>query len=162
MGNDQPPLARAVTRRALTKKPLSVRRATSLIVAVTVIVTIAGGVAIWLLDHKEYPDIGTSLWWAVQTVTTVGYGDVVPQDAVGRVIGTIVMVTGIGFIAVFTAAVTAALIEQARRRQRASDGADTSVQLDRIEVRLGAIETALAQPGQAPRPAAEPGEDKPS
>jgi voltage-gated potassium channel len=162
MESEQTPLARAVTRRALTKKPLSVRRATSLIISVTFIVTIAGGLAIWLLDHKEYPDIGTSLWWAVQTVTTVGYGDVVPHDAVGRVIGTIVMVTGIGFIAVFTAAVTAALIEQARRRQRASDSADTSVQLDRIEARLGAIETALAPPGHAPLPAAEPGEEKPS
>src|SRR6478672_475688 len=147
MESEQAPLARPIARKVLTKKPLSVRRATSLIISVTFIVTIAGGVAIWLLDHKEYPDIGTSLWWAVQTVTTVGYGDVVPHNAVGRVIGTVVMVTGIGFIAVVTAAVTAALIEQARRRQRASEGPDTSVQLDRIEARLGAIETALAQRG---------------
>jgi voltage-gated potassium channel len=161
MENEQSPLARAVTRKALTKKPLSVRRATSLIVAVTVIVTIAGGAAIWLLDHKEYPDIGTSLWWAVQTVTTVGYGDVVPHDAVGRVIGTMVMLAGIGFIAVFTAAVTAALIEQARRRQASAEG-DTSLKLDRIEARLGAIEDSLAHRGQAPRPPAEPGEGKPS
>jgi voltage-gated potassium channel len=161
MGNEQAPLARGITRKALTKKPLSVRRATSLIITVTFIVTIAGAVAIWLLDHKEFPDFGTSLWWAVQTVTTVGYGDVVPHQTGGRLIGTIVMLAGIGFIAVMTAAVTAALIEQARRRLASREG-DTSLQLNRIEARLGAIEDALAHRGQAPRPAAEPGEEKPS
>jgi hypothetical protein len=61
------------------------------------------------------------------------------------------MLTGIGFIAVMTAAVTASLIEQARRRQMASDEGDTSLQLDRIEKRLGAIEETLAQRGQPPQ-----------
>ena len=161
MADEQAPLARGVTRKALTKKPLSVRRATTLIVAVTFIVTIAGGIGIWLLDHKEFPDFGTSLWWAVQTVTTVGYGDVVPHDTTGRLIGTAVMLAGIGFIAVMTAAVTAALIEQARRRLASGEG-DTSLQLDRIEARLGAIEDGLAHRGQASGPAVEPGQDKPS
>jgi voltage-gated potassium channel len=148
MGTNDPPVARARAVKMLTRKPLTVARATQLIVIVTLIVTVGGGVAIWLLDHKEFSDLGTSLWWAVQTVTTVGYGDVVPHATVGRVIGTLVMLTGIGFIAVMTAAVTASLIEQARRRQSASDH-DSSLQLDRIETRLGAIESAL-------------GEDKPS
>ena len=129
----------------MTRKPLTVARATQLIVIVTLVVTVGGGVAIWLLDHKEFPDAGTSLWWAVQTVTTVGYGDVVPHATIGRAIGTVVMLSGIGFIAVITAAVTAALIEQARRRQSASDKQDTSSQLDRIEARLGAIESGLTE-----------------
>ena len=50
MANEQAPLARGVTRKALTKKPLSVRRATTLIVAVTFIVTIAGGSAVLEID----------------------------------------------------------------------------------------------------------------
>jgi voltage-gated potassium channel len=145
MANNQPPVARPRAAKLLTRRPLTVSRATQLIVGVTFIVTVGGGVAIRLLDHKEFSDIGTSLWWAVQTVTTVGYGDVVPHEAVGRVIGTLVMVTGIGFIAVMTAAVTASLIEQARRHQAESDESDTSPQLDRIEARLAVIESALGQ-----------------
>jgi voltage-gated potassium channel len=119
-----------------------------LVVTVTLIVTVGGGLTIWLLDHKEFSNLGTSLWWAVQTVTTVGYGDVVPQATTGRLIGTVVMITGIGFIAVMTAAVTASLIEQARRRQ-AADSPDPKIQLDRIEARLAAIERAVAVGGQA-------------
>jgi voltage-gated potassium channel len=161
--NDEPaPVARAAASRFLMRKPLTVRRATGIIVVVTLIVTIGGGAMIWLLDRSEFPDLGASLWWAVQTVTTVGYGDVVPHQTVGRVIGTVVMLTGIGFIAVITAAVTASLIEQARRRQAASDDRGTSLQLDRIEVRLGAIEEALAEGGRPAGPAAGEGKDKPN
>jgi voltage-gated potassium channel len=149
MGSEPPPVARPGVARLLTKKPLTIRRATRLVVGVTLAVTIGGGIAIWLLDHKEFSDFGTSLWWAVQTVTTVGYGDVVPQATVGRLIGTVVMVTGIGFIAVMTASVTASLIEQARRRQAALDDQGTSAQLDRIESRLSAIEEALGGRGQS-------------
>jgi voltage-gated potassium channel len=145
MANNQPPVARPRAAKLLTRRPLTVSRATQLIVGVTFIVTVGGGLAIRLLDHKEFSDIGTSLWWAVQTVTTVGYGDVVPHETVGRVIGTVVMVTGIGFIAVMTAAVTASLIEQARRHHAESDESDTSPQLNRIEARLAAIESALGQ-----------------
>jgi len=145
MGNEQAPLARPRVAKALTRKPLTVRRATVLIIVVSLLVTIGGGVTIWLLDHKEFSDLGTSLWWAVQTVTTVGYGDVVPHQTGGRLIGTVIMLTGIGFIAVMTAAVTASLIEEARRRREASETRGTSAQLDRIEARLGAIEDALAQ-----------------
>jgi voltage-gated potassium channel len=145
MGDERAPVAQATAAKVLTRKPLSVRRATLLIVVASLIVTIGGGTTIWLLDHKEFSDFGTSLWWAVQTVTTVGYGDVVPHDTTGRAIGTVIMVTGVGFIAVITAAVTASLIEQARRRQAESDAQDSSSQLDRIEARLSAIEEALAQ-----------------
>jgi len=73
---------------------------------------------------------------------------VVPHQTGGRLIGTVIMLTGIGFIAVMTAAVTASLIEEARRRREASEAKKTSAQLDRIEARLGAIEDALAQRGR--------------
>jgi voltage-gated potassium channel len=157
---EQAPVARPIAAKVLGRQ-LTIRRATRTIVAVTLIVTIGGGVTIWLLDHKEFPDLGTSLWWAVQTVTTVGYGDVVPHETVGRVIGTVVMVTGIGFIAVMTAAVTASLIEQARRRQESTQ-VDPSVQLERIEARLATIEGALARRGQPSASGPESGADEPT
>ena len=142
---------------------MTVRRATTLIFTLTLVVTVGAGIAIWLVDHSEFPNLGTSLWWAVQTVTTVGYGDVVPEQTGGRLIGTLVMLNGIGFITVMTAALTAMLIEQARRRQRAVlEGAvdgDVPAQLHRIEARLAAIEDALAVDGRPSRSAPGARED---
>jgi voltage-gated potassium channel len=129
---------------------LTPRRAAQIIVALTLTVTIIGGLLIWLVDHDEFPDLGTSLWWSLQTVTTVGYGDVVPHATSGRLIGAVLMLWGIGFISVVAAAVTASLIEQARGRRKGPEDSVPAAQLDRIEARLAAIERALPgaeQPG---------------
>jgi voltage-gated potassium channel len=81
----------------------------------------------------------------VQTVTTVGYGDVVPHNAGGRVIGTLVMLTGIAFISLITASVTATLVEQNRRRQGHEEPVHAA--LDEISSRLAAIERRLDERG---------------
>ena len=128
--------------RKLTE-PLTARRAAQIIVIATLTVTVAGGVLIWLLDHDEFPNLGTSLWWALQTVTTVGYGDLVPADSEGRIIGAALMLQGIGFITVIAASVTAALIEKARKSRNLDDAPATAAHLERIEARLDAIEQAL-------------------
>ena len=106
---------------------------------------------IWLVDHDEFPNLGTSLWWSLQTVTTVGYGDVVPQATSGRLIGAVLMLQGIGFITVVAAAVTASLIEQARGRREEPEEQVLAAQLDRIEARLAAIEARHSE-GRATRP----------
>jgi voltage-gated potassium channel len=100
----------------LTRKTMTARRAGLLIATVTVMVTIAAGVLMWALDHKEFPNVWLGLWWAVQTVTTVGYGDVTPENVKGRVLAALVMLTGIGFLTVVTASITAVFVESARRR----------------------------------------------
>ena len=133
-----------VTPERLLRGPLTARRAAHIIVWLTILVTIAGGFAIWLLDHREFPDLGESLWWSLQTVTTVGYGDVVPEQTGGRIIAAIVMLQGIALITVVAASVTAALIEQARKRRPETDDEDAE-RLARIEERLGAIEAALSE-----------------
>jgi voltage-gated potassium channel len=126
---------------------LSVRRAMTVIVTATVVSVIIGGVLIWLLDRKEFPDLGTGLWWAVQTVTTVGYGDVTPADPVGRLIGTVIMLEGIAFIAIVTAAITSSFVERARRQADAAAGKTSPEQyqakLAEISDRLERIERAL-------------------
>jgi voltage-gated potassium channel len=129
------------------RRALTARRAAVIIVVSTVLVTVAGGMLVWLADRDDFGSVGEAMWWAVQTVTTVGYGDVVPENTIGRVIGAIVMLNGIAFISLITASVTALLVEQARRRQGAEE--PVGQKLDRIGARLDAIEARLerSRPG---------------
>ena len=122
---------------------LTARRAGQAIAVVTVLVTVASGVGIWLIDREEFPNVWLGLWWAVQTVTTVGYGDVAPTHVGGRIIAALVMVSGIGFVTVVTATITAVFVESTRRRLRADSEGTLDDRLDRIAARLERIERAL-------------------
>jgi voltage-gated potassium channel len=137
-----------VTARLLLRESLTARRAAAIIAGFTVLITIAGGVLVRFVDRPEYPTIGKGLWYALQTVTTVGYGDVTPRNASGRFIGTVVMLTGIGFLAVITAAVTASLIESSRRRFAGSDE-NLERRLAEVSERLVRIEALLDRPTES-------------
>ena len=141
-----------LTARLLLHDSLTARRAAGIIAAFTVVITLAGGILERVLDHREYPTIGRGLWFALQTVTTVGYGDVTPRDSVGRFIAAVVMLSGIGFLAVITAAVTASLVESSRARFTAQSDLDDARQFDEITDRLARIEAALEHqaPGRPP------------
>ena len=86
----------------MRREPLTARRAAVIIATYTVLVTFAGGLVAWLTDRRNFHSLGDGLWWALETITTVGYGDVVPSSGTGRVIGAIVMVSGIAFLTVIT------------------------------------------------------------
>ena len=128
-------------RRSLDKRPLTARRAALVIAASTFVLTVVGGVGVWLIDRQDFDGLGDALWWAVQTVTTVGYGDVVPVNLAGRLIGGALMLQGIALLTVITAAVTATLIEQARQRRPEPDA--VLAKLEQVEARLAAIEQSL-------------------
>ncbi len=132
-----------LTARLLLHNSLTARRAAGIIALLTVLITVAGGILERVIDRQEYPTIGRGLWFALQTVTTVGYGDVTPKQADGRLIGAVVMLTGIGFLAVITASVTASLIESSRRRFAARSEGDVTGRLDELSERLARIELAL-------------------
>jgi voltage-gated potassium channel Kch len=138
----------------LRRRRLSARRAAVIIGVYTVAVTLLGGALAWLLDHRDFHGIGTAMWWALQTVTTVGYGDVVPKHALGRVVAGVLMVSGIAFLAVVTASVTAALVEAARADlvTRAQElppevAKDISTRLASIEARFDKLEAILRSNG---------------
>jgi voltage-gated potassium channel len=131
-----------LTARLLLRESLTARRAAAIIAAFTLLITVAGGILERLVDHQEFRTIGKGLWFALQTVTTVGYGDVTPRQSDGRFIGAVVMLTGIGFLAVITASVTASLIETSRRRFVASEG-ELTKRLEEVSERLVRIEAAL-------------------
>ncbi len=58
-----------------------------------------------IVDPESFPTYGTALWWSVSTVTTVGYGDVVPEQPFGRFVAGILMVLGFGFLSLVTGAI---------------------------------------------------------
>ncbi len=124
------------------KRARSPRGAAIIIAVVTTTLTVGAGVLMTVLDHKEFGSVGVGLWWAVQTVTTVGYGDHVPADVIGRIVAAIVMLLGIGFVTVITAAITSAFVAQARAEQPSPSSPgrldEIAAQLDRIEAALKA------------------------
>ena len=77
-------------------------------------------------DHDNFPTIGSGLWWAAQTVTTVGYGDHVPTSFVGQLVAVLVMLLGIGFLTVITASITSTFVARSRRLQPPPDTAGTT------------------------------------
>ena len=74
-----------------------------------------------IVDHHDFPTIGLAIWWSLQTVTTVGYGDIVPTTHIGRVIGGAELVLSISFIAFLTAGVTSTVIHNQEARTKEAD-----------------------------------------
>jgi voltage-gated potassium channel len=109
----------------------------------TLAITGVAGVAAWILSPKGFGSLGDSLWWAAQTVTTVGYGDVVPETAGGRLIGLFVMVVGVAAVSLITALVTSSFItyQQKRVGGEIERHQELRAALERIEQRLEAIES---------------------
>jgi voltage-gated potassium channel len=121
-----------------------VRGAAVVIAAASTSITLGAGLLMTVADHHNFPSIGSGLWWAVQTVTTVGYGDHVPATVAGRLIGALVMLAGIGFLTVITAAITSSFVSRERFEQTTSSGdAPTAEQFREMDERLERIEAAL-------------------
>ena len=72
-----------------------------------------------------------------------------PRLRDGRIIGAVVMLAGIGFLAVITASVTAALVASARRRRAATPEVDVKQRLDEVNARLARIEASLGREAPA-------------
>lgn len=122
------------------------RQAAVLIAVVATAITVVSGVLMTLVDHENFPSVGAGLWWAVQTVTTVGYGDYVPKNVAGRVVATLVMLGGIGFLTVITASITSGFVARSRQERISGQDAPPSAQiLEEIVERLRRIEAALTE-----------------
>jgi voltage-gated potassium channel len=123
-------------RHHLLDNTITARRAGQWIAIVTILVGLAGAIAIRVLDPHDFPTIGSGLWWSIQTITTVGYGDHVPTSGRGQIVGAVIMVTGIGFITVVSASITAAFVESARRKLGRANDQAVLERLERIEKQL--------------------------
>jgi voltage-gated potassium channel len=83
------------------------------------------------------------MWWALQTVTTVGYGDVTPTHVSGRLVGAVVMLQGIAFIAIVTAVITSTFVARAAREQDTARAQDELSDRELIEKRFDELERKL-------------------
>jgi len=70
----------------------------------TLIAILGGGAAFAAIEEEDDLSAWDGIWWAIQTVTTVGYGDTEVTTDAGRILAICLMVTGIGMVAVLTAA----------------------------------------------------------
>jgi voltage-gated potassium channel len=124
--------------------PSSLRNATVLTIGVTVAVVIIGSVVIWLFGGKNYPDFETAVWFTLQTITTVGYGDVTPDTGFGRLVAGVVMIVAIGFTTIVTALITSTFVEAAQRQRREQREADQRERDERTHERLRDVAERLA------------------
>ena len=104
------------------------------------LIALIAALVVRLLARGEFNSIGESLWWAAQTVTTVGYGDVIPETAFSKVIAVLVMFFGIATVSLATALITSAVITATQRRIAEVQGDPELGALLRIEERLEALD----------------------
>ena len=119
--------------------------AAAVIATVTTLTTIVAGLLMTVVDHDNFPSVGRGLWWAIQTVTTVGYGDVVPDSAAGQIVAALVMLLGIGFITVITALIASTFVSRSGWQPPAGGDDPSAEHLTRIDERLERIEAALRE-----------------
>ena len=107
------------------------------IMAVLLVVAASGA---YLVEHQAQPDgfgsIPDAMWWAVATLTTVGYGDVTPVTAMGKVFGAMVTLIGVGMAALPAGIIASGMTDQLRRRRAAM-----------IEEYRHALEDGIVNPG---------------
>src|SRR5262245_28841718 len=135
------PLGRRFARR-VERKGLRPRYAAYVIVLFWAVGVVVFGIVERLVDPDTFDNVWLGMWWAIQTVTTVGYGDVVPGSTAGKVIASFMMLGGLALFAVVTGAITSAFVAQAQR-QRAGD--PVMEKLNEVSAQLEAVKADLAR-----------------
>jgi voltage-gated potassium channel len=144
----------------------SVARATAMrtvmmVSGVSAGVVVLGGSAAWLLERGvprgTFGSWGDSLWWAITSITTTGYGDHVPVTLAGRLVGAVVMMAGVAIVGGVAAGVALVVTraaahaeEQALEREAESLEQRLESRLDGLDVRLARIEEQLHRLSRRP------------
>jgi voltage-gated potassium channel len=108
------------------------------LVAVMFLIMVLATIAVELLSPNSFESFGNALWWAATTVTTIGYGDVVPATNGGRFIAVPVMLASVATVSLTTAVITASFVGYQQRRL----GPDTARHAELVET-LARIEARL-------------------
>ena len=121
---------------------LTILRAVCAIAGVAIALTIGAAALGRLLEPETFGSFGEACWWALQTISTVGYGDTVPETGAGRVIASVLMLLGVAFVPAITSIVVAVLVAQIQRRSGRQTEQELLLadRLERLERRLEARE----------------------
>jgi voltage-gated potassium channel Kch len=143
-----------VTASKVPAATAAVIRTGVVVSAVSAAVVLMGGSVAWLLERhapgSTFGSWGDSLWWALTTLTTVGYGDHVPVTTAGRLVGATVMIAGVAVlggvaagVALIVARAVAVVEEQALEAEAESLEQRLQSRLDALDARLARIEEQL-------------------
>lgn len=136
--------AGVVLARALqAERRLTSRSAFRFVSIATIFLVFIAGAVEATVDQGDFTSFWNGVWWAVVTVTTVGYGDVYPRSVAGRLVAMLLMLVGIGFISVLTATVASLFVKV--DRQDETD--EVALALARIEAELADIKARLDPAG---------------
>jgi voltage-gated potassium channel len=146
----------STTRRA---GGLAVRRVTLYVIGTSVILASVGAVLVYdaeksvPVEERTIKTLGDAFWWALITVTTIGYGDVFPRSATGRMFAAVLMVMGIALIGTLTAALASWFVslvrgpETAKEKQQYDDRYDTLLfEIQKLSSALAALQSPPANP----------------
>ncbi len=119
---------------------LTAGRAIAFISGLTVSIVLIAALVMRLFDESEFPSYGEAVWWAAQTVTTVGYGDIVPKDTLGRFVAGVVMLMGVAFISILSGVTASGLVDSFRKRRGLDQHDELMAELTEIKKRLAELE----------------------
>jgi voltage-gated potassium channel len=125
------------------------RYAVYAVVAFWIVGVVVFAVVERLVDPKTFDNVWIGMWWGVQTVTTVGYGDIVPASTAGKAIASILMLGGLSLFAVVTGAITSGFVAQAQAQRRAAEEDPVMSRLDEMSAQLEALKAELARLGRS-------------
>jgi voltage-gated potassium channel Kch len=132
------------SRRVLWR---AVARLSLVVTTVSALVVLGGGLGLWALERDRpgstVGSVGDALWWALTTMTTVGYGDTVPVTTAGRVLAGAVMVAGIAVIGAVAAVVALAVAARIAAMEEQALEAEAETLERRLEDRLARLEAKL-------------------
>lgn len=140
-------LASALSVGTRGARRLLVRHQLHYAILASVVLAASGGIAMYVAESGSGGPIRTlpdGLWWAMSTMTTVGYGDLYPATGAGRAIALVLMVAGIAFFGIVTANLATFLMERSVGQAESHEAADAAAiltRLDEIARRLDALET---------------------
>jgi voltage-gated potassium channel Kch len=101
-------------------------------------ITVAYGVLMRIVDPHDFPTVGLAIWWAAETVTTIGYGDVVPTTSLGKLVAAGLMIFGFASLSLLAGIVASVFVHR-----RESAGARPEIVA--VEERLAEIERLLRE-----------------
>lgn len=116
------------------------------VIFITVLLIVVAGTIFGLLEHQDMSD---GIWWAITTVTTVGYGDLYPKTDYGRIFAIILMLVGIAFVSTLTANIASYFVtkekcENAQNQDTVSENELILNKLDDLELKIDELDKKIS------------------